>query len=306
MHKKWLARLFLLLLAISVAAATLPATAYGQGKAAKPPGILIVSPREGATLQVSEPPIKLKVANFKLDAKSIGGANRPGAGHISLVVDGVSLARIAKDSFKLGGLAPGQHTLLVSLSNNDRSPLSPPTDAQTSFTYQLPAKPSKASKDAIRVVAPAPTPTPAFERKRSDVARYLTAYNKIVNDLEAAVNALGEPNISDLLAFNRFVDQALVAVKGGQSRLQELQSASTEPQTAAHLSQTRALVDEFVASLSNLKAAISSGDQAKLTSSVNSVQSIEAKGSAVNRATEALLSAYNIPDADVDYKSRGE
>ncbi len=129
--------------------------------ATKSSSLSITSPKGGQTVAAGEVEIKFKASNFKLDAKSIGGANKPGVGHIVLSIDGAQVTRTAKTSVKVTGLTVGQHTIVAELANNDQSPLSPPISATIQFVYQMPAKLGKVSKDALPVpLAPIPTPIP--------------------------------------------------------------------------------------------------------------------------------------------------
>lgn len=102
---------------------------------AKTPSLLITSPRNGSTVTGAEVQIKFKVANFKLDSKSIGRVNKAGAGHILVSVNGVETTRTASTSIKVAGFGPGESSVTAELVNNDRSPLSPPVQVTLAFTY---------------------------------------------------------------------------------------------------------------------------------------------------------------------------
>ena len=87
--------------------------------------------------------VAVEITGFDLDAASIGGANKAGAGHWHLLLDGKLVAPQGKIYTTLTGLAQGQHTVKAELHNNDHSALSPAVEDTVTFT-----------------VVPAPTPTP--------------------------------------------------------------------------------------------------------------------------------------------------
>jgi hypothetical protein len=69
--------------------------------------------------------ISWSVTGFVLDAPGIGNAPEQGRGHVHLDVDGSNYAAIAADSITITDLPKGNHTIRVSLHNNDHTPLSP-------------------------------------------------------------------------------------------------------------------------------------------------------------------------------------
>jgi len=78
----------LLILLVASAINTPLNLAFAQ---AKQPSISIAAPKSGQTLSGAEVEIKVKVSNFKLDAKAIGGVNKAGSGHLSLLIDGTAV-----------------------------------------------------------------------------------------------------------------------------------------------------------------------------------------------------------------------
>jgi len=76
--------------------------------------------------------VEVAVTNFVLDPEAIGNAeNVAGTGHWHLDIDGAYDSASGTTTTTVAGLAPGTHTLLASLHNNDHSPLSPAVESQT-------------------------------------------------------------------------------------------------------------------------------------------------------------------------------
>lgn len=89
------------------------------------PEVNITEPKDGAEVAGDHFTLKYEVSNFTLDASAIGGANRPGEGHVHVAVDGIEVAATASTSVPITGLQPGKRTVKVALHNNDHSPLDP-------------------------------------------------------------------------------------------------------------------------------------------------------------------------------------
>ncbi len=68
--------------------------------------------------------ISWSVTGFVLDAPAIGNAPEQGRGHVHVDVDGSNYAASAADSIAMTDLLKGNHTIRVSLHNNDHTPLS--------------------------------------------------------------------------------------------------------------------------------------------------------------------------------------
>ena len=99
------------------------------------PFVAILSPALNQTFTGAEGPIRVQVqvANFVLAPESIGQANQPGRGHWHLILDGNLAAHVGTESYSLGSLSPGAHTIIASLRNNDNFPLNPPVSAATTI-----------------------------------------------------------------------------------------------------------------------------------------------------------------------------
>ena len=117
--------------------------------------VSFVDPMEGATTGDTVT-AKVQLEGFQIDAADVGGANKPGAGHlhfslddgkydtpkysgpngklaVQLGVDGM-YSPATEPTITYSGLPPGEHTLEVELVNNDHSETG--TSATTSFTVQ--------------------------------------------------------------------------------------------------------------------------------------------------------------------------
>jgi hypothetical protein len=91
---------------------------------------------------------------------------------------------------------------------------------------------------------PTPTPTPSFEEKRTEVLRYVLAFNDIDNDLNAVFSQVQFPESTDaaeeLLAFNRAIASILTGIDGTLARDAEVQPSALDPDTSAHKESARA------------------------------------------------------------------
>ena len=66
-------------------------------------------------------------------------ANRPGEGHLHFVLDLQPLVVWERDEpYTFTNIPPGEHLLMIELTNNDHSPLSPPITQQIQFRSEAP------------------------------------------------------------------------------------------------------------------------------------------------------------------------
>ena len=98
------------------------------------PGISIVEPTAGATVGTVVF-LQVQITGFTIDPESVGQASVPGRGHYHVTLDGTTI-----DFFVTGliyavrDLTEGQHTIGVSLHNNDHSALTPEVDDEVLVT----------------------------------------------------------------------------------------------------------------------------------------------------------------------------
>ena len=92
--------------------------------------------------------VSVDVTNFQLDPQNYGGTNRPGYGHYHVYLDQIG------EDYRIAGSAqptyrtimpietmPGPHQLIVTLQNNDHTPLSPPVEYRIDVTVLMPPPP---------------------------------------------------------------------------------------------------------------------------------------------------------------------
>jgi hypothetical protein len=93
------------------------------------PGLEVVSPADGATVNMNDIQVELAVSNFALDGAAFGLPGKAGAGEIFAFVDGGTIAQLTNfystDRFVIAGdgLMPGQHTLTFLLASSTHVPI---------------------------------------------------------------------------------------------------------------------------------------------------------------------------------------
>ncbi len=106
------------------------------------PSISIVEPTAGTTVGMVVF-LQVQIAGFIIDAESIGQASVPGRGHYHVAVDGSTIDFMVTGLiYAVKDLTEGQHTISVSLHNNDHSALSPEVGDEVTVNVAAPAQPS--------------------------------------------------------------------------------------------------------------------------------------------------------------------
>jgi hypothetical protein len=114
-----------------------------------PPGMVILSPRNGAEISGNSVTVTVQVTNFNL-ADKIGQANAVREGHIIYYLDTAAptlqgpAATTAPGTFALSAattytwpnLAAGPHSLAAQIVNNDNTPLNPPISSSVTVTLK--------------------------------------------------------------------------------------------------------------------------------------------------------------------------
>jgi hypothetical protein len=107
------------------------------------PGLEVVSPPDGATIDTNDILVELAVSNFALDGAAFGRPDEPGTGEILAFVDGTTIAQLT-NFYSTGrfviagdGLAPGPHTLTFLLASGTHVPIMP-TAQQVTIDFQPP------------------------------------------------------------------------------------------------------------------------------------------------------------------------
>ena len=125
------------------------------------PGVVIVSPANGAAIPAGDVTVSVRVSNFNLVA-SYGQPAAPGEGHLHYYMDlPVPLAEegalappghfvpTTATSFTFPDVPPGIHNFSVELANNDHSPFPQPifSTVTVTVTGQLPGTPTTPQPD---------------------------------------------------------------------------------------------------------------------------------------------------------------
>jgi plastocyanin len=97
--------------------------------APKPPSFSITSPSDGLVMTIAatdnSTDLDLTLSTSNLVLKSPGGAAKKGEGHFQVVVDGGDPVPLSAKAYTIPSLPPGNHTIVVTLYNNDNTPYSP-------------------------------------------------------------------------------------------------------------------------------------------------------------------------------------
>ena len=164
---------------------------------------------------------------------------------------------------------------------------------------------------------------PSFEQQRATVVDYLRAYNDVISDLNDTAfknptsknptSHIAEPGLlypissiyaGNILYTNSALAQLLIAFQGGLQRTSELSAPNDE--AAAHLQAIKKYLQGMITAIQNLRAAISSGNQATTSKAYDGLIAASDQASPMNRLTESLMVKYNITDSEVNYRFRGE
>ena len=114
------------------------------------PSLKILTPGPAQTIYGNTVPVLLSVENFKLVDYQSNTVPQVGQGHIHLWLDDDKLAKesavkISTDNYAFTGVAPGDHTLVAELVNNNHTSLTQPVTTTVKFKTAAPATPSPAA-----------------------------------------------------------------------------------------------------------------------------------------------------------------
>ena len=105
------------------------------------PSISIVEPTAGATVGTVVF-LQVQIAGFTIDAESVGQVNVPGRGHYHVTIDATTIDFMVTGLiYAVKDLTDGQHTIRVSLHNNDHSVLTPEVSDEVTVTVAAPTSP---------------------------------------------------------------------------------------------------------------------------------------------------------------------
>lgn len=110
--------------------------------AAQSPSLEVTAPAEGSTVDGTDVTVTFSVTGIAIVQSSVPleqagqqpEANRPGEGHVHLMLDlGSIVVWSTTDPYTFTNVPPGEHQLMVELVNNDHSSLNPPVVQQIRF-----------------------------------------------------------------------------------------------------------------------------------------------------------------------------
>ena len=90
------------------------------------PSLEILRPLNGDAINSSIISIKINVTNFQLVDVAANRTNVENQGYVIYVLDEIRAVKSVYKDYSIANVAPGRHTLMVELRNNDNTPLSPP------------------------------------------------------------------------------------------------------------------------------------------------------------------------------------
>jgi hypothetical protein len=103
------------------------------------PTVTVVSPAPGATLPTGDLELRLEVQHLVLDAAAMGSTPQAAHGNFEVRVDGAYHGTGTNLTYNITGLAPGTHTITISLHNNDHTPIPGAAPANITVVVAPPA-----------------------------------------------------------------------------------------------------------------------------------------------------------------------
>lgn len=144
-----------------------------------------------------------------------------------------------------------------------------------------------------------------FDRQRSAVVDYLTAFNKIYNDLDQTHSTIGpQPASGNPVQINNALTKMASAWQGAMQLVNSLKVPDNEAK--AHCEGYQKFLQGNMDAIQKLKDAVGSGSQSGVSQAITSLSALQQQAPSINRSTEALMLKYNITDAEVNYKFRGK
>lgn len=109
---------------------------------AQSPGLNVSTPAEGSSVDGTDVTVTFGVTGIAIVPSTVPleraglqpEANRPGEGHVHLMLDlGPIVVWSTADPYTFSNVPPGEHQLMVEIVNNDHSSLNPPVVRQIRF-----------------------------------------------------------------------------------------------------------------------------------------------------------------------------
>jgi hypothetical protein len=181
--------------------------------AADNPSLKVVSPVDGANITTTDIPVTVEVSNFKISAADVGMPDKPGEGHIHVMIDGMNMGVLfnfyTTPTFTLPGrgIKPGKHKLIFDLASNTHMDM-PDTAAEVNIDYEPtnpqlePAPAANAGTPSVKILRPADGATAGPQVTLQVQPTNFTP----AQDLE------GKPNLAGYGHYHVFVDMSMEAV----------------------------------------------------------------------------------------------
>ncbi|MSQ22755.1 MAG: hypothetical protein EXR53_05560 [Dehalococcoidia bacterium] len=119
----------------------------------------------------------------------------------------------------------------------------------------------------------------------------MKAFNVVDNAMDDTVSKISFPQslntAAELIAYNAAITQYLTALEGVIRRLAEIQSATLEPDTTAHLLKARSLAETARQVMVGMQQALSSGNVTAIQQQISKLQASEAELSSLKRGDGA-------------------
>ena len=104
------------------------------------PAIQILTPLSGSTLTSDDIQLRFQIADFTVDCAQSGRPEQTGVGHIHVMLDGLLVDLGCSERFTISGygLAPGRHTLVALLADNQHHNLVSSNDVVIDYRPETP------------------------------------------------------------------------------------------------------------------------------------------------------------------------
>ena len=152
---------------------------------------------------------------------------------------------------------------------------------------------------------PAATPTATITEKRFAAVAFLRQLNTLNNNLSDTFNVNFNPRsftTGNQLAANKALTTIKSQLAGYRGQLSELQAPNTLPELQVISFDKLVWVSNLAHTLDKMTSAISAGDAIQLNAAILDFQKIDSDSSALNERVLAVMTQYNIPDAEVGYR----
>ncbi len=188
--------------------------------AADKPSLKLISPTDGATITTTDIPVTVEVSNFKISAADVGMPDKPGEGHIHVMLDGMNMGVLfnfyTTPTFTLlgRGIKPGKHKLIFDLASNTHMDMED-TAVDVNIDYEPtnpqpePAPVANAGTPSVKILSPADGVT---------VGPQVTFQVQPTN-FTPALDLEGKPNLPGYGHYHVFVDMSMAAMSSSSGMM---------------------------------------------------------------------------------------